>query len=400
METHEGKIDNKLFWVISIPNNALSSIGLEGLKGKVRTFCFSVQKFNIPNLRVGTLDSLMALSDELVKKDQFLEVTTKKIARQLVELYINENEGGKAVKQEKIPLMVNGVNLDTYLHQFQWDEAKYKLSSPLSDIVDAIMSTVAKLDEELRGKSTSYQQLAGSIQAEKRKKTGTLLVRDFTELVQQQPDMYVDSPNLITLFVVVSKHQSKEWEKTYEDLLHDDNLGGGVVPGSSTLLAEDSENYLYGVVIFKRLVSDFKQEARKKKFTVRDWTYNPENASSGAEEQKKQENKRIKQKENLIRWCRLNFAEAFIAWAHLKAIRVFVETILRYGLPADFTAVLIEPAKKQDKKLRQVLDGLFKGIGSVYLQDDKDEEEEGEASHQLNEKFYSYVWTQIRVGLT
>jgi hypothetical protein len=103
---------------------------------------------------------------------------------------------------------------------------------------------------------------------------------------------------------------------------------------------------------------------------------------------------------------------------------VFVETILRYGLPADFTAVLIEvlvicshvyfirlsyslspsslqqPAKKQDKKLRQVLDGLFKGIGSVYLQDDKDEEEEGEASHQLNEKFYSYVWTQIRVALT
>jgi hypothetical protein len=32
------------------------------------------------------------------------------------------------------------------------------------------------------------------------------------------------------------------------------------------LLAEDSENYLYGVVIFKRLVSDFKQEARKKKY--------------------------------------------------------------------------------------------------------------------------------------
>jgi len=328
-------------------------------------------------------------------------VTTRKIARQLVELYVNENpEGGKAAKQEKIPLMVNGVNLDTYLHQFQWDEAKYKLSSPLSDIVDAIMSTVAKLDEELRGKSTSYQQLAGSILAEKRKKTGNLLVRDFTELVQQSPDIYVDSPNLITLFVVVSKHQSKEWEKTYEDLLHDDNLGGGVVPGSSALLAEDSENNLYGVVIFKRLVSDFKQEARKKKFTVRDWTYNPENASSGAEEQKKQENKRIKQKENLIRWCRLNFAEAFIAWAHLKAIRVFVETILRYGLPADFTAVLIEPAKKQDKKLRLTLDGLFKGIGSSYLQDDKDEEEESDASHQLGEKFYSYVWTQIRVALT
>jgi len=403
MESHEGKIDSKLFWVISIPNNALSAHGLEGLKARVRNFCISVQRFNIPNLRVGTLDSLMALSDELVKKDQFLEITTKKIARQLVDLYVNENMNSgaapKGAKQEKIALMVNGVNVDTYLHQFQWDEAKYKLSSPLSDIVDAIMSTVAKLDEELRAKSSSYQQLAGNLLAEKRKKAGNLLVRDFTELVQQNPDIYVDSPNLVTLFVVVSKHQSREWEKCYEELLHDDNLGGGVVPGSSTLLAEDTESNLYTVVIFKRLVGDFKQEARKKKFTVRDWSYNPENASSGAEEQKKQENKRLKQKENLIRWCRLNFAEAFIAWAHLKAIRVFVETILRYGLPADFTAVLIEPAKKQDKKLRLALDGLYKGIGSVYLQDDKEEDEDPEAGHQT-EKFYSYVWTQIRVALT
>jgi hypothetical protein len=33
----------------------------------------------------------------------------------------------------------------------------------------------------------------------------------------------------------------------------------------------------------------------------------------------------------LIRYCRTNFAEAFVAWIHLKAIRVFVESVLRYG---------------------------------------------------------------------
>jgi len=45
-----------------------------------------------------------------------------------------------------------------------------------------------------------------------------------------------------------------------------------------------------------------------------------------------------------------------------------------------------------------VLDGLYKGIGSVYV-DEKDEEEEGgDAIH--GEKFYSYVWTQIKVSLT
>ena len=31
------------------------------------------------------------------------------------------------------------------------------------------------------------------------------------------------------------------------------------------------------------------------------------------------------QQNSLIRWCRLNFAEAFTSWVHLKAIRTFIE---------------------------------------------------------------------------
>jgi len=112
MEAHEGKIDEKLFWVISIPNRALGSHGFEELRARVRNFSSCSQKFDIPNLRVGTLDSLMALSDELVKKDQFLDVTVKKIARQMVDLYVNEPTGAElkksGSKQEKVPLVVNG----------------------------------------------------------------------------------------------------------------------------------------------------------------------------------------------------------------------------------------------------------------------------------------------------
>lgn len=31
----------------------------------------------------------------------------------------------------------------------------------------------------------------------------------------------------------------------------------------------------------------------------------------------------------LLRWLKVNFSEAFIAWIHLKALRVFVESVLR-----------------------------------------------------------------------
>lgn len=31
----------------------------------------------------------------------------------------------------------------------------------------------------------------------------------------------------------------------------------------------------------------------------------------------------------LLRWLKVNFSEAFVAWIHVKALRVFVESVLR-----------------------------------------------------------------------
>ena len=38
----------------------------------------------------------------------------------------------------------------------------------------------------------------------------------------------------------------------------------------------------------------------------------------------------------LIRWLKGNFSEAFVNWIHVKALRLFTESVLRYGLPATF----------------------------------------------------------------
>lgn len=56
---------------------------------------------------------------------------------------------------------------------------------------------------------------------------------------------------------------------------------------------------------------------------------------------------------------KVNFSETFIAWIHVKALRLFVESVLRYGLPVNFLAVLIFPNKKQTRKLRETLNSLY-----------------------------------------
>ena len=57
-------------------------------------------------------------------------------------------------------------------------------------------------------------------------------------------------------------------------------------------------------------------------------------------------------------------AQAFSAWIHVCAIRLFVESILRYGLPPRFLAALLKPNPKTVPKLRKALTSTFGGGAS------------------------------------
>jgi len=53
-----------------------------------------------------------------------------------------------------------------------------------------------------------------------------------------------------------------------------------------------------------------------------------------------------------------------VTWIHLKALRLFVESVLRYGLPVNFQAAIIKPQKKGSKRLRETLDNLYSHLNS------------------------------------
>ena len=78
-----------------------------------------------------------------------------------------------------------------------------------------------------------------------------------------------------------------------------------------------------------------------------------------------------------MRWCKTHYGDAFVAWMHIKVIRVFVESVLRYGLPVDFTAVLYKVHPGKDTDLTNALD---KALGSGN--DDDAEMEDTEESYQ------------------
>lgn len=47
-------------------------------------------------------------------------------------------------------------------------------------------------------------------------------------------------------------------------------------------------------------------------------------------------------KTELLRLARTNFSEAFQTLVHLKVVRLFVESVLRYGLPANYVGIVVK----------------------------------------------------------
>lgn len=96
----------------------------------------------------------------------------------------------------------------------------------------------------------------------------------------------------------------------------------------------------------------------------------------------------------------MNFSEAFIAWVHIKALRVFVESVLRYGLPVNFQAVLLQPQKKSSiKRLREVLNSVFKHLDEVAAASMLDAAMDIPGLQLNNQDYFPYVYFRIDLSL-
>ncbi|GCB60241.1 hypothetical protein scyTo_0006847 [Scyliorhinus torazame] len=300
---------------------------------------------------VGTLDVLVGLSDELAKLDSFVEGVVKKVAQYMADVL----EDSRDKVQEN--LLASGVDLVTYITRFQWDMAKYPIKQSLKNISEIITKQVSQIDNDLKARASAYNNLKGNLQNLERKNVGSLMTRSLADIVKKE-DFVMDSEYLTTLLVVVPKTGYLEWEKMYE------TLAEMVVPRSSKLICDDMDSGMYTVTLFRKAVDDFRLKARENKFIVRDFQYNEEELKADKEEMTRLSTDKKKQFGPLVRWLKVNFSEAFIAWIHVKALRVFVESVLRYGLPVNFQAMLLQPNKKMMKKLREILNDLYKHLDS------------------------------------
>ncbi|XP_073905277.1 V-type proton ATPase subunit C 2 isoform X5 [Castor canadensis] len=335
------------FWLISAPGDKENLQALERMNTVTSKSNLSYNtKFAIPDFKVGTLDSLVGLSDELGKLDTFAESLIRRMAQSVVD--VMEDSKGKVHEN----LLANGVDLTSFVTHFEWDMAKYPAKQPLVSVVDTLAKQLAQIEMDLKSRTAAYSALKMNLENLEKKSTalaltvclrsvckgsgmlmpqpgavvasgGNLFTRTLSDIVSKE-DFVLDSEYLITLLVIVPKPSYAQWQKTYE------SLSDMVVPRSTKLIAEDNEGGLFTVTLFRKVIDDFKTKAKENKFTVREFYYDEKEIKREREEMTRLLSDKKQQYGPLLRWLKVNFSEAFIAWIHIKALRVFVESVLRH----------------------------------------------------------------------
>uniref|UniRef100_A0A8C3CC91 V-type proton ATPase subunit C n=1 Tax=Cairina moschata TaxID=8855 RepID=A0A8C3CC91_CAIMO len=385
------------FWLISAPGDKTNLQAWERMNTvTLKSNLSSNSKFHIPDLKVGTLDALVGLSDELGKLDSFAESVIKKIAQYIGEVM----EDSKDKVQEN--LLANGglkdkmkclkIDLISYLTRFEWDMAKYPIKQPLKNILEALSKQMTQIETDLKTRSAAYNNIKGNLQNLEKKTVGNLLTRTLADIVHKE-DFVLNSEYLITLLVVVPKSSYIQWQKTYE------SLSDMVVPRSTKMIAEDAEGGLFTVTLFRKVMEDFKAKARENRFMVREFCFDEKELKCEKEELMKLASDKKQQYGPLLRWLKVNFSEAFVAWIHVKALRVFVESVLRYGLPVNFQAMLLQPNRKSIKRLRDVLNVVFKHLDEVAAASIMDPGMDIPGLQLSNQEYYPYVYFKIDLSL-
>lgn len=144
----------------------------------------------------------------------------------------------------------------------------------------------------------------------------------------------------------------------------------------------DGEIFLHGTT--HDFLEPLKGAFREKKFTIREFTYdgNKSNSIDGQIEVAKQQ---VDQTLNsIMRWCQIHYGEVYSGWIHLKVIRGFVESVLRYGLPVNFVSLFLEPNMQKEKQIKASLCSSITKIRPelVYKKSEEDEDD-GEETENL-----------------
>jgi len=171
-----------------------------------------------PDLKIGTLDTLMECSDDLFKIDGHIEAVTFKFLHFLEE--ISDHEGTKADLCEIILPTNNPARVEEYLAKFAWSDAQYPKKTDLKKLIEGIRDGILRAEDVCRTKLSEYSELKTRMTNAEKKATGNLSTKPISGIVNswyraRREDGPVETESLTTCFLAIAADREKEFLRDY-----------------------------------------------------------------------------------------------------------------------------------------------------------------------------------------
>lgn len=317
-----------------------------------------VSHFEVPEFKIGSLDNLIVESEELSKIDNQTGASIGKI----IEILSGLNESNT---NDYRTIPINNVPVPEYLENFHWQTRKFKLDKDIKELISLIANESSQLDADVRATYTNYTNAKSNLAAAERKQTGDLSVRSLHDIVKSE-DFILNSEHLTTILVAIPKALKNKFEECYE------TLAKNVVPGSANILSQDSEYILYNVHLFRKNLQEFISAAREQKFIPREFNYSEELIDELKKEHDSAASLEHSLRLQLVRLSKAAYVDVFMNWFHIKTLRLYVESVLRYGLPPHFnTKIIAVPPKTLGKCKSELVEAFGFLGGNAFVKDKK-----------------------------
>jgi V-type H+-transporting ATPase subunit C len=329
------------------------------------------------------LDTLFKLNDDLLHDEQEIETFLKALEKQLKDLNPNS----------QIQIKFRGTLLDPRkaITEFTWDEGKYpNRSKTISDIMHKINEKYKETMKTIKAKKDDYTNSLNELKMKKKGQNDALnlMKHDYRDLVKKSKSEMKTTDYLCTMLCFVPHGNEKHFLETYMKLAK-----GFVVPFSALRIdkGEDEKMQLYRVIVMKHMKDDFKLECQSQlRIACRE--YDEEELSRKPLEEKEIErlsNESEQKKLDLQRHAESGYSEVFYALMHLKYLRLYVESCLKYT-SGDYYSVMVYVPKDKEQKLISTMIKTFNDTKEQGWYGTKEELKE-------NEDFYPFILIKISV---
>lgn len=346
--------------------------------------------------KIGTLDQLMELNETLVKVDQTLESTVKKMEKVVFEieaLYRNAKENNLIIEPfVEIPVPGQSerqqVKFDIYVKNFSWESMKYTQSRSLVELAGKISDKMKVTDNDIKKTQDELNETRSQLSAIQKKEGDNYATYDVSDRIYQAAnlrpeDYFVERTKKTEMFAdviaIVNKTKIENFKGTYEKVIPWIDNNFTVVPRSAKHIKEIPEdkygNQVWRIVVFKDKLQDYLKEGRNAGLILRPFTYDLENYKKELEQCTKLEDRVGLLTQTLYKRGLFAFSELYIALLHLKVMRAFIDGVLRFGIPPRFAIAIVHPQKGMEKQVLANLNQRFndQSLSELYGTGSKDD---------------------------